>query len=119
MEYFNFEKLEVYNKSILFTDLVYFKTKDFPKEELYGLTSQLRRAASSIALNIAEGSGGTKKEFNRYLVIASNSLNECIVCITIAERQKYISAEDQTQMRLNLTEISKMISGLKKYLLRE
>lgn len=119
MEYFNFEKLEIYNKSILFTDLVYEITKGFPREEIYGLTTQFRRAAVSISLNIAEGSGGTKKEFNRYLIIASNSLKECIVCITIAERQKYISAEDQTQMRSNLTEISKMISGLKKYLLRE
>ncbi len=116
---FQFEDLGVYQKSLNFTDEVYNISGNFPKEEIYGLTSQFRRAAVSISLNIAEGSGGSKKEFYRYLVIASNSLKECIVCITIAERQRYIRAEDQTRMRSNLIEISKMISGLKKYLLRE
>ncbi len=67
---FNFEDLEVYNKSLLFIDFVYKINKGFPKEESYGLISQFRRADISIALNIAEGSGGSKKEFSRYLVIA-------------------------------------------------
>jgi len=116
---FRFEELDVYQKSILFTDHVYVITKDFPKLENYGLTSQFRRAAVSIALNIAEGSGGSKKEFSRYLVIASNSLKECVVCITIARNQNYITSEDQNKMRTDLIEISKMISGLKKYLLKE
>ncbi|TRO67401.1 four helix bundle protein [Christiangramia sabulilitoris] len=49
MEYFNFEKLEVYNKSILFTDLVYRITRGFPREEIYGLTTQFKRAANSIS----------------------------------------------------------------------
>lgn len=116
---FQFEELEVYQKSLNFIDLVYELTRNFPKNEIYGLSSQFRRAAVSISLNIAEGSGGSKKEFHRYLVIASNSLKECVVCITIAERQKYLSAEEKILMRSILTEISKMISGLKKYLLRQ
>ncbi len=116
---FKFEELDVYNKSLIFTDIVYTITKDFPKEETYCLISQFRRAAVSVSLNIAEGSGGSKKEFSRYLGIASNSLKECIVCITIAERQNYISSEDENKMRNDLVEISKMIYGLKKYLLKE
>ncbi|MCM8569667.1 four helix bundle protein [Gramella jeungdoensis] len=116
MEQFNFEKLEVYQKTLNFVDLVYEITKSFPREELYGLTSQFRRASISIALNIAEGSGGSKKEFSRYLIIASNSLKECLVCITIAKRQKYIDSDTEKDLRYFLTEISKMISGLRKYL---
>ena len=116
---FKFEDLEVYKKTLLFIDFVYKITEAFPKEETYGLISQFRRAAVSIALNIAEGSGGSKKEFSRYLVIASNSLKECVVCISIAKNQNYITSEDQNKMRADLIEISKMISGLKRYLLKE
>ncbi|WP_424492779.1 four helix bundle protein [Salinimicrobium sp. GXAS 041] len=113
---FNFEDLEVYKKSLIFTDLVYRVTREFPKEETYGLISQFRRAAVSISLNIAEGSAGSKREFSRYLGIASGSLRECVVCITIAEKQLFITSIQQTEMRANLVEISKMISGLKNYL---
>lgn len=116
---FNFEDLQVYQKSLDLVDEVYEMTKMFPKEEIYGLNSQYRRAVISISLNIAEGSGGTKKEFYRYLRIASNSLKECIVCLTIAKRQNFISEKAHDEMRQKLIEISKMISGLKKYLLKE
>ncbi len=113
---FKFENLEVYKKSLIFTESVYSVTRQFPKEETYGLTSQFRRAAVSISLNIAEGSGASKKEFSRYLGIASNSLRECVVCITIAENQQFITKELQIKMKKDLVEISKMISGLKNYL---
>ena len=72
---------------------MYEITKEFPRQEIYGLTSQFRRAAVSIALNIAEGSGGTKREFSRYLVIASNSLKECVVCITKFLKIRIISIQ--------------------------
>jgi four helix bundle protein len=116
---FNFEDLQVYQKSLDLVDSVYGVSKQFPKEEIYGLTSQFRRAAVSISLNIAEGSGGTKKEFLRFLRTASNSLKECIVCITVAKRQDYISYKEHDELREKLIEISKMISGLKKYLLKD
>jgi four helix bundle protein len=115
---FNFEDLQVYQKSLDLVDAVYLITKQFPKGEIYGVTSQFRRAAVSISLNISEGSGGTKKEFLKFLRTASNSLKECIVCITVAQRQKFISAKDHDDLREKLVEISKMISGLKKYLLK-
>lgn len=83
---FNFEELQVYQKSLDVVDAVYKVSQNFPNEEIYGLISQFRRAAVSISLNISEGSGGTKKEFLRFLRISSNSLKECIVCATIAKR---------------------------------
>ena len=116
---FNFEDLQVYQKSLDLVDSVYIISKQFPQEEVYGITSQFRRAAVSISLNIAEGSGGTKKEFLRFLRTASNSLKECIVCITVAQRQDFISSKEHDEMREKLVEISKMISGLKKYLLKD
>ncbi len=99
---FNFEDLKVYQKALDFIDLTYIITNDFPKEEIYGLTSQFRRAAVSIALNISEGSGGTDKEFTRFLRTSSNSLKECVVCATIAKRQNYISEETNQKCRNDL-----------------
>ncbi|MGE5808171.1 MAG: four helix bundle protein [Nitrospirota bacterium] len=70
---FDFEKLIVYQKALDYVDVVYTITKTFPKQEMFSLTDQFRRAATSICLNIAEGSGGTKSEFNQYLKIARRS----------------------------------------------
>jgi four helix bundle protein len=116
---FKFEDLKVYQKSLDFIDSVYKITLQFPQEELYGLTSQFRRASTSIALNIAEGSGSTDKDFNKYLRTAFNSLKECVVCSTLAFRLKFINKEIDDNLRKELVEISKMIAGLRKYLNRE
>ena len=88
---FKFEELTVYQKSLDFVDDVYSITKKFPKDELYGLTSQYKRASVSISLNIAEGAGDTDTQFNRYLQMAWDSSKECVVCSTIAKRQGFIS----------------------------
>ncbi|CAL68266.1 four helix bundle protein [Christiangramia forsetii] len=116
MEKFNFEELKVYQKSLMLIDEVYKQTRHFPKEEIYGLTSQFRRAASSIALNISEGAGSTNPEFRRYLQIALNSVKECVVCVEIAKRQSFIKKDDYDKFRNNLAELSKMITSLMKYL---
>jgi four helix bundle protein len=77
--------LNVYQKALKFTKIVRKITRTFPKEELYGLTSQFRRAADSIVLNIAEGSGCTsKKEFSQFLGYSIRSGFECIGCLDIA-----------------------------------
>lgn len=113
---FNFENLQVYQKSLDFVDLAYEIAKHFPGSELYNLTSQFKRAAVSIALNVAEGAGDTDAQFNRFLQIAVDSVKECVVCSTIAKRQNYITAEQDLLNRQKLAEISKMLSSLKRYL---
>lgn len=113
---FAFEDLKVYQKSLDFIDLVYDICETFPKEEAFKLTSQFTRAANSIALNIAEGSGDTDPQFNRYLQTSLNSLKECVVCTTIAARRNYIDADANQGFRMKMVELSKMIIGLQKYL---
>lgn len=66
----------VYQKALDFVDYVYCVTKKFPKDELYGVISQYKRAAASIPLNIAEGSGDTDAQFNRYLQMAWDSVKD-------------------------------------------
>lgn len=94
---FKFEDLKVYQKALAFIDETYKVTGQFPKEELYGLSSQYKRASISIALNIAEGSGDTNAQFNRFLNISKGSIKECVVCSTIANRQNFISDEQNCQ----------------------
>ncbi len=113
---FSFEDLKVYQKSMDFIDEVYLLIEKFPKEETYRLSSQFIRAATSIALNIAEGSGDTNAQFNRFLQIAMGSIKESIVCVTIAKRQDYISTKKETELRERLVELSKMMTSLQKYL---
>jgi len=109
---FSFEDLNVYQKALDFIDNTYKTTENFPKKELFGLSSQFQRASVSIALNIAEGSGDTNAQFNRFLNISKGSIKECVVCSTIARRLKYISDEENKSIRQNLEELSKMTSGL-------
>lgn len=113
---FQFEDLKVYNKALDFIDLVYKIADTFPNSEKFGLSSQFTTASVSIALNIAEGSSDTDKQFNRFLQMALDSVNECVVCSTIAKRQNYISEDTENQLRERLVELSKMITSLQKYL---
>ncbi|WP_066219267.1 four helix bundle protein [Formosa haliotis] len=114
--YFKFEDLQVYQKALDFVDAVYVVTKTFPKNETYQLTSQFQRAAISIALNISEGQGRTNAQFNRFIQISIGSVNECVVCSTIAFRLGYIKEDQDVLFRRQLEELSKMLSGLTKYL---
>lgn len=113
---FKFEELIVYQKALDFVDDVYSVTRKFPKDELYGLISQYKRAAASVPLNIAEGSGDTDVQFNRYLQMAWDSVKECVVCSTIARRQDFISPEEDLEARSKLSELAKMITSLQRYL---
>lgn len=116
MNKFKFEDLTVYQESLDFVDSVYEQVKDFPKSELYNLNSQFRRAATSISLNIAEGQGNTNLQFNRYIMIAKSSINECVVCSTIAKRQNYINESQHVKNQDDLVKISKMLTKLSQYL---
>lgn len=113
---FKFEDLKVYQKALDFIDETYKVTNTFPKDKMYSLTSQYKRASISIALNIAEGSGDTNAQFNRFLNISNGSIKECVVCSTIANRLNYISENQDYKTRLKLEELSKMTSSLQKYL---
>ena len=113
---FNFEKLDVYGRSIDFVNDVYLATRNYPKEEMFGLTSQSRRAAVSISLNIAEGSARTKKDFNRFVDMARGSVFECVTILQISEKLNYLGRAEISEFRGRLVEISKMLSGLKRSL---
>ena len=85
---FKFEKLIVWQKSLDLSDEVNQLTKSFPKDELYILTSQIKRAADSVSLNIAEGSTGqSNPEFGRFLGIALRSNIEVVGCLYLAQRR--------------------------------
>jgi four helix bundle protein len=117
MKKHNFRKLKIYQRSVAFAVEIYKLTKTFPKEELYGLTSQIRRAVTSITLNIAEGSGGSsEKEFKRFLEISLRSDYEVITCIEIALLLGYCNNEDHARLIAEADEIAAMICGFVKTL---
>ncbi len=106
---FSFKDLTVWQKSTDLSVLVYNATKSFPQEEIYGLTSQMRRASVSIASNIAEGSArGSKKEFQRFLRIALGSLAELKTQVEIAKRLSFGKELDYNEIDSLIIEISKM-----------
>jgi len=112
-----FRKLDVWNKSMDFIEEIYKTTVIFPEKERYGLTQQIRRAATSIALNIAEGSGaGSDNEFNRFLNISLRSSYEVMCAVEIAARLKYCTNTEKDRLLQRCEQISAMISGLKKKL---
>ncbi|MBI5153127.1 MAG: four helix bundle protein [Parcubacteria group bacterium] len=93
--YFRFEKLEIWQEARKFSSQIYLITKKFPSNEQFGLTSQLRRAVVSIALNIAEGSDKkSDKDFTRFLKIAIGSLEEVVTALYISKDQEYLSEKD-------------------------
>ncbi|PPK95173.1 four helix bundle protein [Nonlabens xylanidelens] len=111
--HFSFENLKVYQKAVDFGETINQLVDKFPKKEMYRLSSQFCRAADSIAANISEGSGSTDPNFNRYLKMAWDSSHECVTWNTKAFLRKYISKEEFENNRAVLTEIGKMISGLR------
>jgi four helix bundle protein len=113
----NHRELKVWQKSVEFVDYGYNLINKFPKEEIYGLSSQLRRALVSVPSNIAEGSARKSDiEFIRYLNIANASLSEVDTQLYIAEMRKYITKEQAKEAYAKLNEIGKMINGLISYL---
>lgn len=118
-EQFDFEKLTVYQRALEYIDFVYEITKAFPKEELYALADQFRRAATSVCLNIAEGSGGTSTEFRHYLKISRKSVRECVAITEIAFRHSYVNSEERGRSRSQYIELSKMHNGLMKSLAKK
>lgn len=114
--HFSFEKLLVYQKAIIFGEHIDKLVDTFPQKEMYKLANQYARAADSIAANISEGSGSTDANFNRFLKMAWDSSHECVTWNTKAYLRKYLTFDEFEANRKTLTEIGKMISGLRKKL---
>jgi len=110
---FAFERLNVYSDALDFVDRVYISTSQWPKTELYSLIDQLRRASTSIALNIAEGSSRTKKDFAHFLDLARGSCFECVAILAIAKNRKYLNEKEYQLFYETCETLSRMISGLK------
>jgi len=116
---FKFEKLLVWQKAADLSERVNEIVKKFPKDEMYVLTSQFKRAADSISLNIAEGSTGqSNAEFNRFLGYALRSDVEVVGCLHLAKRRKYINDEEFQEHYKFCEELLVMINGLRKTLNR-
>lgn len=112
-----FEELIIWQKARKFTNNIYRVTKKFPKEELYGLTSQMRRAAVSVMSNIAEGfDRRTTKEFISFLIIARASVSEVQNDLYISLDLDYINTEDFKIYYNYAQKIAKLINGLITYL---
>jgi len=111
---FGFEKLDVWQNSIEFVKNIYTLTDDFPKTELYGLSSQLRRSAVSISSNIAEGSTrNSLKDQDRFSEIAFGSLMESLNQLMIANRLGYLDENDLNHQRKEIEKISRQLNALK------
>jgi four helix bundle protein len=111
----NHKDLEVWKKSIGFVAEIYRVTNSFPKEEIYGLTSQIRRAAVSVPSNIAEGSARqSDKEFVQFLYIALGSLVETETQLIISKEIGYL--HDTSSLSQEVENIRKMLVGLIKHL---
>ena len=109
----SYQDLEVWKRSMEAVTDVYKITRTFAKEEIYGLTSQLRRAAVSVPANIAEGWGrGTTKEYIQFLRIARGSLLELETLMTISHNLGYVNPQDQKPILQKILEISKMMNAL-------
>jgi four helix bundle protein len=113
----HYRELNVWQKAMELVDDVYRVTATFPKSEIYGLTSQIRRSAVSIPSNIAEGAARkTTKDFLRFLSITLGSLAELETQIMIAQRQGFISESDIFLQSRKMSDIGKMLNGLQKSL---
>jgi four helix bundle protein len=116
---FGFEKLDVWQRAIDFADHLYDATDDFPKDEMFGLRSQIRRAGVSVAGNIAEGWGrSSTKEFIRFTEISYSSVLETASHVRIAPRRRFLTDVAHNQVYSEAEELAKMISGFRKSLER-
>ncbi len=113
----NYKDLQVWQKAFNLSASVYEITKKFPKEEMIGITSQMRRCAVSVVSNIAEGHGrGSKKEFVHFLRISMGSCNELETQILLSEKLNYIEKPKSLKLQVECKEIMKMLNGLIKKL---
>ena len=108
----DYTKLLVWEKAHLLTLKVYKLTKAFPKDEFFGLVSQLRRASSSVPTNIAEGCGRlSDKELRKFLVIAHGSASEVSYQLILSKDLEYISLDQYSTYKIEIEEVMKMLNA--------
>ena len=111
---FRFEDLQVWQRALGLSEQINQLTKSFPKDEVYILTSQIKRAADSVVLNIAEGSTGqTKPVFKVFLSYSLRSAIEVVSCLFIAQTRGYITEASFKQLYADYESLVKMITALK------
>ena len=109
----NYADLIAWQKAMDLVEMVYKATSQFPREEIYGLTNQMRRAAVSVPSNIAEGQGRrSANDFRRFLAISHGSLREVETQILIAERLHYLTQAQKETLFLLSGEVGRLITGL-------
>jgi four helix bundle protein len=95
---FKFEKLIIWQKAMDYGETIFQLSNKFPKEEMYNLSSQIRRAVDSVALNISEGSiGQSNPEFKKFIGFSIRSLAEVVTCLYKASRRNYLTEEEFTE----------------------
>jgi four helix bundle protein len=105
----NYKELKIWQKSVALAVNIYKRTRSFPKEELFGLTSQIRRSGISISSNIAEGAyRNSNNEFNHFLGVANGSAAEVDTQLFIAKELEFISQSEYEEFNLEITQIQKM-----------
>ena len=115
MEFFGYRNLVAYEKAREVVRRVYYVTKSFPKDEVFALSSQMRRAAVSITSNIAEGmTRYSVKDKAHFLEIAYGSLMEVMSQMEVAEDQKYITSAEFQNFEVLVADVARLISGLQK-----
>lgn len=109
----NFRELIVWQKSVSFVTEIYKLTEDFPKNEIFGLTSQIRRAAVSVPSNISEGhSRRSSLDYLQFLKISRGSLAELETQLLISKNLRYVSEENYVNFDEKIIELSKMLNAL-------
>ena len=116
----NFKELNVWEKAHVLTKKIYQSTSTFPREELYGLTSQIRRACASVPTNIAEGCGrNSDAELARFLEIAMGSASELEYLLLLTHDLKLLNAADYHRLTDDVTEVKRMLASFIKKLRAE
>lgn len=116
----DFKQFDVWRKSHSLTLDVYRATAGFPRHEMFGLTSQIRRSCQSIPANIAEGCGrSSESDFHRFLVISAGSASETEYHLLLAADLRYIDQESYVELSRQVSEIRRMLAGLMSKLKRD
>ncbi len=113
----SYKNLKIWSESVVLATEIYRVTKNFPKDEIFGTVSQLRRAVVSVSSNIAEGSSrSSKKDYIRFIDISIGSLHEVESLLEVTNKLEYISKNDYVKLMDEIQKLGALIGGFRKYL---